>query len=142
VDTRLEVALPAAGLRVSGAYALAAITYDDPDARGVQLAYRPRHTGSVGAEWRRGPWRLDAAARYTGERYPVAARVNALPGFWSTELRAGRDWRVGAWTVATAVDVDRALDEKDSLIAGFPEPGRRVRLDVRVVRTDSHQTQR
>ncbi|HEX6037225.1 TonB-dependent receptor plug domain-containing protein, partial [Longimicrobium sp.] len=142
VDTRVEVGLPAAGLRMRGAYALAAITYDDADARGVQLAYRPRHTGSVGAEWRRGPWRVDGAARYTGERYPVAARVNALPGFWSTELRAGRDWRMGAWTMSTAVDVDRALDEKDSLIAGFPEPGRRVRLDVRIARTDSHQTQR
>lgn len=142
VDTRVEVGLPGAGLRLRGAYALAAVTYDDPDARGLQLAYRPRHTGSLGAEWRRGPWRLDAAARYTGERYPVDARVNALPGFWSTEARAGRDWRLGRWTMTTAVDVDRALDEKDALIAGFPEPGRRVRLDVRVARTESHPTRR
>jgi vitamin B12 transporter len=142
VDTRAEVALPSAGVRVRGSYALARITYADESARGIQLAYRPRHTGSVGVEWRRGPWRVDAAARYTGERYPVAARVNALAGFWSTEARAGRDWRLGAWTMTTAVDVDRALDEKDSLIAGFPEPGRRVRLDVRVARTDSPRTQR
>jgi vitamin B12 transporter len=142
VDTRAEVAWPRAGLRVSGSYALARITYADEAARGIQLAYRPRHTGSVGVDWRRGPWRLDARARYTGERYPAAARVNALPGFWSTDLRAGRDWRLGAWTMTTAVDVDRALDERDSLIAGFPEPGRRVRLDVRVARTDSPRTQR
>jgi vitamin B12 transporter len=141
VDTRAEVALPAAGVRVRGSYALARITYAEEGARDVQLAYRPRHTGSVGIDWRRGPWRVDAAARYTGERYPQAARVNALPGFWSTEARAGRDWRVGAWTMTTAVDVDRALDEKDSLIAGFPEPGRRVRLDVRIARTDSPRTQ-
>ncbi|HEX6909667.1 MAG TPA: TonB-dependent receptor, partial [Longimicrobium sp.] len=141
VDTRAEVALPAAGLRLRGSYALARITYADEGARDVQLAYRPRHTGSLGIGWRRGPWRVDAAARYTGERYPQAARVNALPGFWSTEARAGRDWRLGAWTMTTAVDVDRALDEKDALIAGFPEPGRRVRLDVRVARTDSPRTQ-
>jgi outer membrane cobalamin receptor len=138
IDTRAEVAVPRAGLRLTGSYALARATYADPSARGIQLAYRPRHTGALGVDWRRGPWRLDAAARYTGERYPVAARINALPGFWSTGLRAGRDWRVGTWTMTTAVDVDRALDEKDSLIAGFPEPGRRVRLDVRMVRTASH----
>jgi hypothetical protein len=80
-------------------------------------------------------------ARYPGARDPVAAPINALPGFWSTAVRAGRDWRMGGWTMTTAVDVDRALDEKDSLIAGFPEPGRRVRLDVRISRTDSPATQ-
>ena len=135
VDTRAEVRLPRAGLRLSGAYSLARVTYDEPAVRGIQLAYRPRHTGSAGVEWRRGGWRMDASARYTGVRYPAAAEINALPGFWSTALRAGRDWRVRGWTMTTAVDVDRALDEKDSLIAGFPEPGRRVRLDVRVART-------
>ncbi|WP_420125312.1 TonB-dependent receptor [Longimicrobium sp.] len=135
IDTRAEVRLPGAGLRLSGAWSMARVTYDEPGVRGIQLAYRPRHTGSAGAEWRRGAWRVDAFARYTGVRYPAAARVNALDGFWSTALRAGRDWRVGGWTMTAAVDVDRALDEKDSLIQGFPEPGRRVRLDVRVART-------
>ncbi|HEY0018485.1 MAG TPA: TonB-dependent receptor [Longimicrobium sp.] len=141
IDTRAEVLLPRAGVRLTGAYSLARVTYDEPGVRGIQLPYRPRHTGSAGVEWRGGGWRVDAFARYTGVRHPAAARVNALPGFWSTALRAGRDWRVGGWTMTAAVDVDRALDERDSLIAGYPEPGRRVRLDVRVARTgySSHQ---
>ena len=142
IDTRAEVGLPRAGLRLTGAYSLARVTYDEPGVRGIQLAYRPRHTGSAGVEWRRGGWRVDAFARYTGLRYPAAARVNALPGFWSTALRAGRDWRVGGWTMTAAVDVDRALDETDSLIAGFPEPGRRVRLDVRLARTGTSSNER
>jgi vitamin B12 transporter len=142
IDARAEVLLPGPGLRLSGSYSLARVTYADDEARGIQLAYRPRHTGSVGAEWRRGPWRVDAFARYTGLRYPAAAEVNALPGFWSTALRAGRDWRLGGWTMTTAVDIDRVLDEKDSLIAGFPEPGRRVRLDVRVARTHPSSMER
>ncbi|HEV3052185.1 MAG TPA: TonB-dependent receptor, partial [Longimicrobium sp.] len=142
LDARAEVALPRAGVRLTGAYSLARVTYDEPGVRGIQLAYRPRHTGSAGVEWRRGGWRMDAFARYTGLRYPAAAEINALPGFWSTALRAGRDWRVGGWTMTAAVDVDRALDEKDSLIAGFPEPGRRVRLDVRVARTGTSSQER
>ncbi|HYR10380.1 MAG TPA: TonB-dependent receptor, partial [Longimicrobium sp.] len=142
IDTRAEVRLPHAGVRLSGSWSLARVTYDEPGVRGIQLAYRPRHTGSAGAEWRRGGWRVDAFARYTGVRYPAAAEVNALPGFWSTALRAGRDWRVGGWTMTAAVDVDRALDEKDSLIEGFPEPGRRVRLDVRVARTGPTSNER
>ncbi len=142
LDARAEVALPRAGVRLTGAYSLARVTYDEPGVRGIQLAYRPRHTGSAGVEWRRGGWRIDVFARYTGLRYPAAAEINALPGFWSTALRAGRDWRVGGWTMTAAVDVDRALDEKDSLIAGFPEPGRRVRLDVRVARTGTSSNER
>ncbi|HEU0302406.1 MAG TPA: TonB-dependent receptor, partial [Longimicrobium sp.] len=141
ICARAEAWWPAAGVRLSGSYSLARVTYADDEARGIQLAYRPRHTGSAGAEWRRGPWRVDAFARYTGRRYPAAAEINALPGFWSTALRAGRDWRLGGWTLTTAVDVDRVLDEKDSLIAGFPEPGRRVRLDVRIARTNLTSTE-
>ncbi|MBW3570040.1 MAG: TonB-dependent receptor [Gemmatimonadetes bacterium] len=142
IDTRAEVRLPGAGVRLSGAWSLARVTYDEPGVRGIQLPYRPRHAASAGAEWRGGGWRVDLFGRYTGVRYPAAARVNALPGFWSTALRAGRDWRVGGWTMTAAVDVDRVLDEKNSLIAGFPEPGRRVRLDVRVARTGLTSTER
>jgi hypothetical protein len=46
-----------------------------------------------------------------------------------------RDWRISSWSLSTALDVDRALDEKGLLIAGYPEPGRRARLDVRIQRT-------
>jgi hypothetical protein len=35
--------------------------------------------------------------------------------------------------------VERLLDEKESLIAGYPEPGRRLRVDVRVGRSGFHQ---
>ena len=136
-EARAEAHLPAAGLRLHGSYSLARVTYAAEEARGVQLAYRPRHGARAGAAWSRGGWRVDAAARYTGTRYPAAAPVNALPGFWTTSLRAGREWRLGGWTLDAAVDADRLLDERDSLIAGFPEPGRRVRLDVRVARAPS-----
>jgi outer membrane cobalamin receptor len=139
LDTRADATLAGGALRVSAAYALARITYDragDGD-DGVQVVYRPRHTGSLGAEWSRGPWRARAATRYTGARNPTPTDANQLPGFWSTELGAARDWRVGRWTMTTAVDVDRALDEKGHLIEGFPEPGRRARLNVRIARTGS-----
>jgi vitamin B12 transporter len=140
LDARMEARLPAAGVRVSGAYALQRVSY--ADAPGVQLAYRPRHTGAAGVAWEGGPWRLDAAARYTGTRYPAAAAVNALPAFWSTSLRGARDWHLRRWTLATALDVERLFDERDSLIVGFPEPGRRVRLDVRVKRTALQSNER
>jgi vitamin B12 transporter len=134
-EARVELRIRPAGVRLHGDGALARVTWADPAARGVQLPYRPRHTGGVGLELERGPWRLDTSARYTGARSPAAAPVNVLPGFWSTSARLARSWPAGAWTLRTAIDGDRLLDERGALIAGFPEPGRRLRIDVRVERT-------
>lgn len=139
-DARAEAHLPAARVRVSGAWSVARITYvREGEDTGIQVAYRPEHSGLFTAQWAPGAWRAEVAARYAGERYPVPDRVNALPGFWSADLRVQREWRLGRWAAVTAVDVDRLFDETHSLIAGYPEPGRRVRFDLRLSRADLHQ---
>lgn len=118
------------GLRARASYALSVVSYDSPGSTGAQLAYRPRHTGRVALEWSRGDWRTSLASDYTGERYPTAARVNRLPPYWRTELSAGRGWRFGDWRTELSVHVDRLLDEKKSMIFGYPEPGRTFRLKL------------
>ncbi|HET7463349.1 MAG TPA: TonB-dependent receptor [Longimicrobium sp.] len=139
-DARAEIGLPAARLRVTGAWTAARVTWvRDGEDTGIQVAYRPEHAGLFTARWSPGAWRAEAAARYTGLRYPVPDRANALPGFWSAELAVSREWRLGRWHAVTAVDVDRLFDETQSLIAGYPEPGRRIRFDLRLSRADLHQ---
>jgi outer membrane cobalamin receptor len=139
-DARLQAAFAAARLRLSGAWSIARITYvQDGRDSGIQVAYRPEHSGLFAAEWAPRPWRAELAARYTGLRYPAPAKVNALPGFWSAELGLSREWRVGGWAAVTAIDVDRLFGERHSLIAGYPEPGRRVRFDLRLRRSGIHQ---
>ncbi|MFL5539739.1 MAG: TonB-dependent receptor plug domain-containing protein, partial [Longimicrobiaceae bacterium] len=139
-DARLQAAFPAARLRLSGAWSIARITYvQDGEDSGIQVAYRPEHSGLFTGEWSPGPWRAELAARYTGLRYPAPAKVNALPGFWSAEAGLSREWRAGGWTAVTAIDVDRLFGERESLIAGYPEPGRRVRFDLRLRRSGIHQ---
>lgn len=118
------------GMRARASYALSVTSYDSPGSTGAQLAYRPRHTGRVAIEWSRGAWRTSVASSYTGERYPTAARVNRLPAYWRTELGASRAWRVGDWQTELSVHVDRLLDEKKSMIFGYPEPGRTFRLEL------------
>ncbi|MFL5386090.1 MAG: TonB-dependent receptor plug domain-containing protein [Longimicrobiaceae bacterium] len=139
-DARLQAAFPAARLRLSGAWSIARITYvQDGEDSGIQVAYRPEHSGLFTGEWSPGAWRAEVAAHYTGLRYPAPAKVNALPGFWSAEAGLSREWRVGGWTAVTAIDVDRLFGERESLIAGYPEPGRRVRFDLRLRRSGIHQ---
>jgi hypothetical protein len=47
-----------------------------------------------------------------------------------------RTGRAGPVRLDTSLYVDRLRDERSALIAGYPEPGRRARLEVRVRRAD------
>jgi len=139
VDARAEAVVPAANLRLAASWSAARITYrQDGHDSGIQVAYRPAHSGLLTAAWAPGPWRAELAARYTGLRYPAPAKANALPGFWSAGLGVSRGWRLGRWNAAGALSIDRIFDEKQSLIAGYPEPGRRVRFDLRLTRAGIH----
>ncbi len=134
VESWAEVTHPGLGLGLNVSWAVAAVTLDRPgtDDDDAQVAYRPRHTGLVTARWERGSWRSEIAASFTGTRYPAAAEVNPLDPFWTLAISAGREWSLGGFAIDTAVHVDRLLDEKDSLIFGFPEAGRRIRIEARL----------
>jgi hypothetical protein len=107
------------------------VVYDRlPPDDDVQVIYRPRHTASVELGWESGAWLLDLGARFTGVRYPVPARVNALPSFWTSSASVSRSWLVRGWTLTPAVRADRLFGERESLIFGFPEPGRTLRVDL------------
>lgn len=133
VESWGELSWPERGVRLSGSYALAAVTYDRTgNADTVQVAYRPRHSAQLRGEWSRGPWSAGVGVLFTGTRYPAPAPLNPLAPFWTLDLNVEREWRLGAGSLTTALHVDRLLDEKESLIFGFPEAGRRIRLDVRL----------
>ena len=131
VDAWAEVVVPAGHLVVGGDYSWARVTYDrGGDARPVQVAYRPRVTGRIWARSLDLPVRFEVAAHHVGARNPVPSPANPLPGFWSVTLDASRDFWLYGWTLRPTVRVDRLLDSKESLIFGFPDPGRSVLLSV------------
>ncbi len=131
LDAEAELTFPAQHVELRAAQSLTRVTYDRPGRDDtVQVIYRPRHTGAVAVQWRPGSWHVAVDARFIGTRYPVPAEVNALALFWTVDLRAGRDIRIGAWQLAPVLAVGRLLDNDDSLIYGYPEPGRTLRLDV------------
>jgi vitamin B12 transporter len=98
----------------------------------VQVIYRPRDTGSLFLTWDPGSLQMELRARYTGLRYPVAAPVNALDPFWSVDAVLSARWSLAGWSVRPLVRVERLLDERDPFIFAFPEPGRTLRLEVRL----------
>jgi outer membrane cobalamin receptor len=135
LDARAEANLPSARLRLSGAWSIARITWiRDGEDSGVQILYRPRSSGLFTARWAPGPWRAEVDARYTGLRYTSPSTANPLSGFWSADASLAREWRAGGWAATAALSVERLFNEKQTLIYGFPDPGRRARVDLRLRR--------
>lgn len=131
VDLWTELSL-AAGWRLGGRYAYTRATYDRNGPDSVQLAYRPRHTAGADGSWTAGSWRLALGGDFTGTRYPVPARVNALDPFWSWRFSVSRQWTVAGVTAETSLHIDRLLDKKNTLIFAFPSPGRTLRVSMRL----------
>ncbi len=129
-----EISVPARGLRLAGQISRDRVTYDRPDSDTVQVVYRPRHSASLSADWASSWLSLHLAARYLGLRYPVAAPLNALPGFWSFELSVSREWQWSGWQIQPSLRLERLFDAKDTLIFAYPDPGRTASVEVRVQR--------
>jgi vitamin B12 transporter len=132
VDLWARAGLPHA-VQASAAWSVAAVTYDrEGDEDTVQVAYRPRNVGHLRLGWSPARWRLEAGAGYVGRRNPDPSPVNALPGFWTLDAAVAREWRAGGWRLDTTLRADRLRGERGALIAGYPEPGRRLRVDLRL----------
>ena len=131
-EVRLEVEMPGPGISVGGSFSLTRATYDRDGPDDVQVAYRPRYGAAVDAGWRRGPWSFRLAGRFTGARFPVPSPVNELPGFWVTDLDVGRRWLFGGWSAESRLGIQRLFNVTNALIFAFPDPGRTLRVELRV----------
>ena len=131
-EAGLEVEVPRVGLAVGGSFSLARTTYDRGGPDDVQVAYRPRYGATVNAGWQRGPWSLRLASRFTGARFPVPAPVNELPGFWVTDFDVGHRWLFGGWSAESRLRIERLFNVTDALIFAYPDPGRTLRVELRL----------
>jgi vitamin B12 transporter len=130
IDVEASLELATQNLTFDAAYSYARVTYDRPDDDSVQVMYRPRHSGSIGVRWIPERWEIGVDTRYVGVRYPVPAPLNALAPYWTVDLRLRRSFDAGNWQITPTLAVDRLLDNDDSLIFGYPEPGRVVRFEL------------
>lgn len=135
IEASASLDMPGHDLELRGGYSLTRATYDRPgDADTVQVIYRPRHSASASLAWRPSRWDLRLNARYVGTRYPVPAKLNALSPFLTFDLHVRRSFTAGGWTLTPSISVDRLLDNEDSVIFGYPEPGRMLRLEMAAAR--------
>ncbi|HSN68811.1 MAG TPA: TonB-dependent receptor [Thermoanaerobaculia bacterium] len=100
---------------------------------GLPFLRRPEQSGSLSARWSSGPWAAGASLVHVGERADLTdlfpwGRVTA-DAYTTADLVLER--RIGA-DVVPFVKVENAVDETYEEVFGYPSPGRRAIVGVRV----------
>lgn len=132
-ETAAELNAPGGRARIAATWTYTRVTYDrGDDDDNVQIAYRPRHAGTLDGAVTAGGTTLSATLRYTGRRTTAPSALNTLPGFWTLDGALSHERVIAGWRIGLDVRVDRVFDEEASLIFGFPEPGRVLRVGVRL----------
>ncbi len=100
----------------------------------------PEVAGGVRAEWSlpRG-WSAGVAVRHTGRQYaldPDTGELASLPAWVRLDLVAGRSWKPGGASgpeLRVALAAENVTDEAAWDAFGLPGPGRRFRLETRIL---------
>jgi vitamin B12 transporter len=128
----------ASGWSARAQFAHTRITYDRVSDQDVQVLYRPRNTGGITLEREGRSYVARLHADYTGRRNTAPARLNSLPGFWSTAAAVRVHTSVFGWDSSVGLRINRLLDETDTLIFGYPDPGRSIQLELRLGADKTH----
>ena len=118
-----------------------ALDYSDPSDRDAyggtykgQIAYVPRHSGSITANirWRR--WRTDYSFIYVGERYHNSAniRANHEEPWYTHDLGMSYDFRLRGASMSATIECCNLLDQQYDVVLNYPMPGRNWRLTAKV----------
>ena len=118
-----------------------ALDYSDPsdclDAAGTyrkQIAYIPRHSGSVTVH---GAWReaeLDYSFIYVGERYTNSSNipVNYVQPWYTHDVSASYRFTFRPLTARLTLEVNNLFNQQYEVIQNFPMPGRNFRVTLKV----------
>jgi outer membrane cobalamin receptor len=99
----------------------------DPVTGGKQLIGRPRHEANLRLTRRLGLCETTLQINATSERFYTSANTKSLGGYVAADLYLSRDI---PWLGTLLLSINNLLDKNYQTVAGYPMPGREVRLRV------------
>ena len=106
---------------------------DNADEAGTykgQIAYIPRHSGSVivGGEWQR--LKLNYSFIYVGERYHNSSNsaANYEQPWYTHDISGSYEMKLGTTLVKATLEVNNLLNQQYEVICNYPMPGRNFKV--------------
>ena len=106
---------------------------DNADEAGTykgQIAYIPRHSGSVivGGEWQR--LKLNYSFIYVGERYHNSSNIaaNYEQPWYTHDISGSYEMKFGTTLVKATLEVNNLLNQQYEVICNYPMPGRNFKV--------------
>lgn len=106
---------------------------DNADEAGTykgQIAYMPRHSGSVivGGEWQR--LKLNYSFIYVGERYHNSSNIaaNYEQPWYTHDISGSYEMKLGTTLVKATLEVNNLLNQQYEVICNYPMPGRNFKV--------------
>lgn len=97
---------------------------------GDQIAYVPKHSGSVtlNGSWKQ--WELNYSFIYTGERYDQRANIaeNYIPEWYTSDLSIAHTFHWQRITPRLAFEVNNLFNQQFEVVKGYPMPGTNFKL--------------
>ena len=108
-------------------------TNDQSPYYGNQIAYIPRHMGSVSVGWEN-PWvnlslhGSGVSSRWANNQHYDDTRID---GYWDTGLTAWHTFHWGSQSLEARVDLKNIFDRQYEIVRFYPMPGRSWQLSVK-----------
>jgi outer membrane cobalamin receptor len=101
---------------------------------GGQIAYIPRHSGSVIShiDWK--SWNLNYSFIYVGERYHNSSNIreNYEPPWYTHDLALTRSWMLKYMQWKLSAEINNLFDQQYDVVLNYPMPGRNYKLIIKL----------
>jgi outer membrane cobalamin receptor len=101
---------------------------------GGQIAYIPRHSGSVISHIERKSWNLNYSFIYAGERYHNSSNIreNYEPPWYTHDLTLARSFTLNGMQWKLSAEVNNLFDQSYDVVLNYPMPGRNYKLIIKM----------
>lgn len=131
-DANTQLTLPKLGLFARTTVSAVSVDYAGP-VLGGQVAYQPHVTGSISAGVIRGRVTASLTTLYVGGRRTIqGSSLNSLAPYWIANAQATVRLATGPWPLDALIGADDLLDDRAALLFDYPDPGRTLRLGLRI----------
>jgi outer membrane cobalamin receptor len=103
-------------------------------AYGGQIAYIPRHSGSLIVAAKRQTWDLNYSFIYTGERYHTSENIpaNYEPAWYTHDMTLGKTFRCRNMKCKLSAELNNILNQHYDAVLNYPMPGRNCRFILKL----------